>query len=345
MVTCTSCGNDVTGKKFCPNCGNPVQPTSMQTANNQLLQTCSRCNGEVKPGSSFCMHCGAALNASTYQSTHLTPTPAPAMRPCPACRAQISGTTMFCTQCGHDMRIAVAPQSVGSSTFCTNCGKSNEAGVRFCGGCGSQVGVMPQARYQQSSQYSQYNVQNTTQSPYQDTPYPSQVSYPQPPAYQPSQYPQQPQPPAYQPPQYLQPQYPQAQPYPGQGGYQPEPMVGQAPMVLRCPTCMAMAPMGASNCVSCRTSLAGVVPTPANMPSQSQQGPGGLLQGNAGKYVMGALGGAAAILGGEMLLNGLENGIENRVEEDLGLGSGRRHHHRREGLLGSLGELVDDIGL
>jgi len=106
-----------------------------------------------------------------------------------------------------------------------------------------------------------------------------------------------------------------------------------------------MAPMGTPNCLSCRTSLAGIVPTPVNMPTQSQQGPGGLLQGNAGKYALGALGGAAAILGGEMLFNGIENSIENRVEGDLGMGSGRHHHHRREGLLGGLGELVDDIGL
>ena len=345
MVTCTSCGNDVTGKKFCPDCGSPVQPTSIQAASNQFLQTCSRCNGEVKPGASFCMHCGAALNSSAHQATHRTPAPAPAVHSCPACHAQIASATLFCTQCGHDMRVAVAPQSIAGSAFCTNCGKPNEPDVRFCGGCGSQVGATPQARY---TQYSQYNVQNTTQSPYQDTPYPSQVSYSQPqqPVYQPPQYAQQPQQPVYQPPQYAQqPQYSQSQPYLGQGGYQPDPMVGQSPMVLRCPTCMAMAPMGTPNCLSCRTSLAGIVPTPVNMPPQSQQGPGGLLQGNAGKYALGALGGAAAILGGEMLFNGIENSIENRVEGDLGMGSGRNHHHRREGLLGGLGELVDDIGL
>jgi hypothetical protein len=79
------------------------------------------------------------------------------------------------------------------------------------------------------------------------------------------------------------------------------------------------------------------------MPAQGQQGLGGLMQGNAGKYAMGALGGAAAVLGGEMLLHGIENNIENRVEEDMGMGS--RHHHRNEGLLGGLGELIDDIGL
>lgn len=70
------------------------------------------------------------------------------------------------------------------------------------------------------------------------------------------------------------------------------------------------------------------------------------MQGNAGKYAMGALGGAAAVLGGEMLLYGVENSIENRVEGDMGMGYGHhRHHHRNEGVLGGLGELVDDIGL
>jgi len=354
MTTCTSCGNDVTGKKFCPDCGSLVQPTNMQAGGGQFLQTCSHCSGEVKPGASFCMHCGAALNSSTHQATHMTPAPAPAARSCPACHAQVVGATMFCTQCGHDMRVPAAPQSMASSAFCTNCGKQNDPGVRFCGGCGSQVqgGAMPQTGYTQSGQYSQYTAQSATQSPYQDTPYPSQVSYPQQPAYQQPQYPQQPvyqqpQQPVYQQPQYPQPQFPQSQPYAGQGGYQPEPMVGQSPMVLRCPTCMAMAPMGTPNCVSCRTSLAGVVPTPANMPAQGQQGGlGGLMQGNAGKYAMGALGGAAAVLGGEMLLHGVENSIENRIEGDMGMGYGHhRHHHRNEGILGGLGELVDDIGL
>ena len=341
MATCTSCGNNVTGKKFCPDCGTPVQPTSPQGASGQFLQACSHCGGEVKSGATFCMHCGATLNSSTQQSTHMTPAPAPATRPCPACHAQIAGATMFCTQCGHDMRVAAAPQSMAGSAFCTNCGKQNDPSVRFCGGCGTQLVATPQTGYAPSSQYSQYSAQSAPQSPYQETPYPSQASYPQQPAYQQASYPQQP---AYQQSQYPQAQSPQ--PYAGQGGYQPEPMVGQPPMVLRCPVCMAMAPMGTPSCASCHTSLAGVVPTPANMPAPGQQGLGGLMQGNAGKYAMGALGGAAAVLGGEMLLHGAENSIENRVEGDMGMGYGHHHrHHRQEGLLGGLGELADDIGL
>ena len=88
------------------------------------------------------------------------------------------------------------------------------------------------------------------------------------------------------------------------------------------------------------------MPTPANMAPQGQQGGlGGLFQGNNGKMAMGALGGAAAVLGGEMLLHGIEgNG-------DMGFGNDgyerERRHHRREdeGLLGGLGDIANDLGL
>ena len=130
-------------------------------------------------------------------------------------------------------------------------------------------------------------------------------------------------------------------------GYQPQPMMGQPPMVLRCPICMAMSPMGSTNCPSCHTSFAGVVPTPANVPAQGQQGGlGGFMQGDGGKYAVGALGGAAAVIGGEMLLHGLENNIADRVEGDMGYEHRHREHrHREEGMLGGLGNLANDIGL
>jgi hypothetical protein len=61
---------------------------------------------------------------------------------------------------------------------------------------------------------------------------------------------------------------------------------------------------------------------------------------------IGALGGAAAVIGGEMLMHGIENNIERDIEH--------RHHHyddfdgereRDRGLLGGLGNLGNDIGL
>jgi zinc-ribbon domain len=204
--------------------------------------------------------------------------------------------------------------------FCTSCGAQNKAGSRFCNSCGQALGTGAQP---QTGPY---------QQPY--TQQPSQYSYPQ----QPPQYGQQP--------YTAQPQYntgyPPQQSYAQQGTY--DPMLGQQQMVLRCPICQAMAPVGTPACLSCHTSLAGVVPTPAAVPIQGQQGGfGNMMQGNAGKYAMGALGGAAAVLGGEMLLHGVENSLEG---DRWGDGyEHHRHHHREEGMLGGLGELGNDIGL
>jgi predicted amidophosphoribosyltransferase len=294
MTSCVSCGADVTGKKFCPHCGTPVQAIGVSVSNQAAsANVCPRCNGEVTPGAAFCMHCGSALAAE------------PASHVCPACQTEVPAGSAFCTNCGHDMRSGTASQA--APAFCTNCGQQNAPGVRFCGHCGSPMDAGA-AQMASSGQYP-----------------------PPPPPYQ--QYPQ----------QYGQPQY--AQQYVQPGGYQAQPMMGQGPMVLRCPTCMAMAPVGTPNCLSCRTSLAGIIPTPANMPAPGQQGGlGGFLQGSGGQMAMGALGGAAAVIGGEMLLHGIENSIENRVEGDMGYGY-HHHHHRDEGLLGDLGDLANDIGL
>jgi hypothetical protein len=318
MTICTLCGNNVTGKKFCPDCGTSVQPV---VAGTQVTggQVCPQCHGEVKPGAAFCMHCGSALNLAT-------PPPPPVVRVCPACHMQVSSDSAFCTSCGHDMRQLLSqaqPAPSMSYIHCSQCGYQNVSGQRFCSGCGRQLvagtpaatGYAPQpAPYQQPASYQQQPTPYQQQYPQQSAPYQQQPNYPQP---------------------YGQPQY-------GQAGYQVQPMLGQQPMVLRCPTCMAMAPLGSTNCVSCRTNLAGIVPTPANMPVQGQQG--GFLQGNGGNnMIVGALGGAAAVIGGEMLLHGLENQVENRVEDNMGFGGQR--HRRSEGPLGGLRELADDVGL
>lgn len=240
MASCTSCGHDVTGKKFCPECGTPVQPQS-------LTQTCIACHTEVPKEMAFCTNCGQSMRTSTAPDVPAAP---------------------------------VAP-------ICANCGKQNNPGVNFCSQCGSPLShgtglPVPQTMYSQPPQYSQYPQQSPQYG---------------------AQYPQQ-------------------------------PMMNQQPMVLRCPTCMAMAPLGTPNCLSCRTSLANVAPTPANMPVQNQQG--GMFQGPGGNMAMGALGGAAAVIGGEILLHELEHGFDrNRGYGDRG----------GDGLLGGLGDLANDVGL
>ena len=72
---------------------------------------------------------------------------------------------------------------------------------------------------------------------------------------------------------------------------------------------------------------------------------GGMMQGNAGKYAMGALGGAAAVIGGEMLLGGVEHHIERGIEGDMGYDGYGERRHNDEGMLGGLGEIGRDIGL
>ncbi len=285
MASCTSCGNDVTGKKFCPECGNPVHSTDSVESENNSTNVCPRCNGVVKPGAAFCMHCGSSLSTQTAIATA---TPTPSVQPqsltqtCIACHAEVPGEMAFCTNCGQSMRTTTAPDVLATpvAPICANCGKQNNPGVNFCAQCGSPLShgtglPVPQTMYAQPQQYSQYPQQSPQYG---------------------AQYPQQ-------------------------------------PMVLRCPICMAMSPLGTPNCPSCHTSLANVAPTPANMPVQNQQGGmGGLFQGSGGNMAMGALGGAAAVIGGEILLHEVERGFD-------------RNRGGGDGLLGGLGDLANDVGL
>lgn len=310
MATCLSCGNDVSGKKFCPDCGTPVQA-------EPATSSCPRCGGSVRVNAAFCMHCGASLGAQALAS--IAPSQ-PSTQQCPACHTQMPANSAFCTNCGQNMQPGQASAPAApAAVFCGGCGSQNNPGARFCNNCGSAL---------------------TTGTPAQTGPYGSPAPYGQQPyTQQPSQY--QSQPYIQQPPQYGQQPYAQQQQY--AAGYPPQqqyqqpgyqtPMLGQQPMVLRCPICMAMAPVGTAACPSCHTSLAGVVPTPATVPMQGQQQQGGFLQGDAGKFAMGALGGAAAVIGGEMLLNGIGNALDGDNYE--------HHHHHGGGLL----EGLDDIGI
>jgi len=269
------------------------------------------------------MHCGSSLGAAVAAATQAQPL----THLCPTCRAEVSVESAFCTNCGQSMRVPAAQVAAAPTpSYCTNCGHQNAPGTNYCAGCGSpltaQTGQPVYTAYPQQAPYAQPPQQ-----------------YGQPPQYGQPQYPQQYNQSQYQQ-QYGQPQYqqPYGQQQYGQMGYQPQPMLGQQPMVLRCPVCMAMSPMGTANCPSCHTSLAGVVPTPANIPAQGQQGGlGGFLQGDGGKMAMGALGGAAAVIGGEMLLHDIE-GHHRRREYDEG-------YDDNGNPLGGLGEIAKDIGL
>ena len=307
MTSCTNCGRDVTGKKFCPDCGIPVQVAEAEPATT----TCPRCGGTVKASAAFCMHCGSSLGAQAVAavSAPATVVSQPATRQCIACHAEVPASSAFCTNCGQSMQTGPTTTPSGQ-VYCNSCGVQNNVGARFCNSCGQTLA--------------------STSVPPQTGPYQQPAQYPaQPYAQQPSQYQQQP----YGQPQYAT-GYPPQQQY-AQGGY-------QQPMVLRCPVCMAMAPLGTPACPSCHTSLANVAPTPGATPMQGQQqqqgGLGGIFQGSGGNMAMGALGGAAAVIGGEMLLHGLERDVHRRDYDDY------RDRDRGGGLLGDLGEIGNDLG-
>lgn len=106
---------------------------------------------------------------------------------------------------------------------------------------------------------------------------------------------------------------------------------GSPAQALCCPRCNAQVAPNTAFCAYCGTALAasqfnGQVPQPPNPPQQ---------QNNMGKYLMGALGGAAAVIGGEILLHDVEKGIERHTERDVerrewrGEFAPHHHHHHR----------------
>src|SRR5947207_1210870 len=116
MATCTSCGYDVTGKKFCQQCGTPVQPAATPASASQAMPTsnaCPRCNETVNPGSAFCNHCGSPLTPQTMTAS-ATP-PQPITLHCPACQAEVPVHNAFCSSCGHNLQTPVATPA---SSFC-----------------------------------------------------------------------------------------------------------------------------------------------------------------------------------------------------------------------------------
>src|SRR5215467_138774 len=142
MASCTSCGHDVTGKKFCPECGTPVQPVESVENEINTPVVCPRCNGIVKSGAAFCMHCGSSLNTQTAIAT-ATPTPQPQSltQTCIACHSEIPSEMAFCTNCGQSMRTSTVPEASATpvAPTCANCGHQNNPGVNFCAQCGSPL--------------------------------------------------------------------------------------------------------------------------------------------------------------------------------------------------------------
>lgn len=96
MVTCNSCGSDVTGKNFCPGCGSPVRPTGYGAPETRI---CPACRQQVAAASAFCSSCGHDMRAASSASIS-----------CGRCGKQNAATLRYCGGCGSQLVPGVAAQ-------------------------------------------------------------------------------------------------------------------------------------------------------------------------------------------------------------------------------------------
>jgi len=114
-----------------------------------------------------------------------------------------------------------------------------------------------------------------------------------------------------------------------------------------CPRCNSAVAPGTAFCAYCGAALQmpqymSQTPPPYMPPAQPPypNQPAQPQQGGAGKFIMGALGGAAAVIGGEILMHDVERGIERHVERDVerreweGQHHHHHHHHHRRCMCG-----------
>ncbi len=142
----------------------PAEPASASEEGR-----CPVCGEPVKPGSRFCMSCGASIPAAgeaeaapapepvtisepvlepvtVWQGTPATePEAAPAEKRCPACGEPVKPGSRFCMSCGASIPaagLASAPApSSAQRAFCMNCGAPLRPGDKFCMKCGQRTGA------------------------------------------------------------------------------------------------------------------------------------------------------------------------------------------------------------
>lgn len=71
----------------------------------------------------------------SYRSYTATPQP-PEAQVCLACHAPMPPNAVFCSRCGARASVVPYTPSGGAPPTCPQCGLVNQAGARFCSGCG-----------------------------------------------------------------------------------------------------------------------------------------------------------------------------------------------------------------
>jgi double zinc ribbon protein len=139
MTTCTSCGNNVTGKNFCSNCGAPTRTSAGYSAPAPL--TCARCGGQNDPGVRFCNNCGNQLASGTPGNPYLQANyaEAPYQQQPAGYPGSPTGYTSYQHPYGHQV-----PGQSQMVLCCPTCQTVSAVGTPYCQGCHSSlIGVSP----------------------------------------------------------------------------------------------------------------------------------------------------------------------------------------------------------
>jgi hypothetical protein len=144
MTVCSSCGNDVTGKNFCSNCGTSSRAAAGYSAPASL--TCARCGRQSDPGVRFCNNCGSQLTPSTpaWQAGNQYP-----QVPYPQQPTNYSGSPAGQAPYQHPYGQQVpgvpsVPSQPQMVLRCPTCQIISAVGTPYCQGChNSLIGVAP----------------------------------------------------------------------------------------------------------------------------------------------------------------------------------------------------------
>ncbi|MDR1110115.1 MAG: SPFH domain-containing protein [Deltaproteobacteria bacterium] len=123
------------GKRFCPDCGNPLSPASGGAPQALPRITCDKCGMDMSRDAQFCPNCGDPYNPCPNCAKDLPagtakcPDCGASMpQPCPLCGKKVSPDAKFCPSCGGSL-----------VKKCPGCGKDLPPSVNFCPGCGAKV--------------------------------------------------------------------------------------------------------------------------------------------------------------------------------------------------------------
>ncbi len=96
IAKCSKCGAVIRNTKFCPECGNKINP-------------CPECGSDIPEGAESCPECGYKVP-----------------KKCPRCGAVVQEGTKFCPECGESMvkRCTKCGKPIdGNPKFCPDCGE------------------------------------------------------------------------------------------------------------------------------------------------------------------------------------------------------------------------------